>query len=224
LIIVTGARRGIGHAIAKRLETQGFQILAISREKSDFKNQISCDVKSFKDLKRLSEDLLKQKIQVEGIINAAGLASMNLALLTPEETTRNIVETNLLGTMFSSQAFAPLLIRNGSGFIINFSSIAVHQGIKGESIYAATKAGIETYSRILAKELASHQIRVNCFAPGPIDTNLISGVPKNLIKKIIENQAINRMITLEEICDLLELIINPKSQILTGQVLHLGGI
>ena len=91
---------------------------------------------------------------------------MNLAITTPFKKVNEIIQTNLIGTIYSSQIFSPLLIKAGFGRIINFSTIAVNLGLQGESVYVASKAGVEAFSRVLAKELASFRITVNCIAPG----------------------------------------------------------
>ena len=91
---------------------------------------------------------------------------MNLAVTTPPSMTQKLIQTNLAGTIHCCQLFAPLMIRKKAGSIINFSTIAVTLGLKGESIYAASKAGVEGFSRAFAREMADFDIRVNCIAPG----------------------------------------------------------
>jgi 3-oxoacyl-[acyl-carrier protein] reductase len=122
------------------------------------------------------------------------------------------------------QAFAPLLIRAGGGSIVNFSTIAVALGLQGESAYAASKAGVETFSRTLARELAGHGITVNCVAPGPIATDLLKGVSQDQIDRITDRQIIQRQFTTADVCDVVEVLLDSRSKSLTGQVLHVGGV
>jgi NAD(P)-dependent dehydrogenase (short-subunit alcohol dehydrogenase family) len=110
---------------------------------------------------------------------------MNLALTTPASVAINIIQVNLLGTIYCCQNFAPLMLRNKTGSILNFSTIAVALGLKGESIYAASKAGVEGFTRSFAREMADFNVRVNCIAPGPIDTNLLKGITSTQIQKIV---------------------------------------
>ena len=91
-------------------------------------------------------------MKVTGVINAAGIASMNLALTTPVEVTEKIIKVNLLGTIYCCQLFAPLILRNKKGSIINFSTVAVAIGLKGESVYVASKSGIEGFSRFFLEK------------------------------------------------------------------------
>lgn len=224
MIIVTGASRGLGKAICERLSASGNEVLGLARSEVQAPYATrTCDVTRFDDLRALAGEL-RQEGAVEALINVAGVASMNLAITTPETTVRQIVETNLLGTIFACQAFAPLMLRHKMGRIVNFSTIAVALGLKGESIYAASKAGIEGFSRAFAREMADFGITVNCIAPGPIDTDLLRGVSQEQIARIIEHQIVPKQFAPSAVCDLVETLLSPKAQMLTGQVLHVGGV
>jgi len=225
MILVTGASQGIGRNICERLLKKNSEVVGIGR-KVDHLNfeAYSCDVRSYKDLKTLSAFLKKKYSTVSCLINAAGIASMNLALLTPQTVTEEIIKTNLMGTIFSCQIFSPLMIKNKWGSIINFSTIAVPIGLKGESVYVASKAGVEGFSKSFAREMADFNIRVNCIAPGPIDTNLTKTVSKNLIKKIVDQQIIPRQFSEDDVSNLVELLIDKRSETVSGQVISPGGI
>ena len=116
------------------------------------------------------------------------------------------------------------MIRKKQGTFINFSTIAVPIALKGEFIYVASKAGVEGFSRVFAREMADFNIRVNCIAPGPIQTDLIKGITENQISKIISQQIIKKQFKKNDVCDLIELLIDPKSYSLSGQVLNIGGV
>tara|TARA_B100001250_G_scaffold371355_1_gene356112 strand:- start:168 stop:518 length:351 start_codon:yes stop_codon:yes gene_type:complete len=116
------------------------------------------------------------------------------------------------------------MIKNKWGSIINFSTIAVPIGLKGESVYVASKAGVEGFSKSFAREMADFNIRVNCIAPGPIDTNLTKTVSKNLIKKIVDQQIIPRQFSEDDVSNLVELLIDKRSETVSGQVISPGGI
>jgi 3-oxoacyl-[acyl-carrier protein] reductase len=96
--------------------------------------------------------------------------------------------------------------------------------LKGESIYAASKAGVEGFTRSFAREMADFNVTVNCIAPGPIDTNLLKGITSEQIQKIVSQQIIPRQFTPEAVSDLVELLLDPRGKSLSGQVLHVGGV
>ena len=225
MIIVTGASRGIGLAISNRLFESGEEVLGISRNVVSAKfTSKSIDVTDFKSIKKLSDEIRLSGKTVTAVINAAGIASMNLALMANPLTSVNLVNVNFLGTVYSCQAFAPLLVRNGGGSVINFSTIAASIHLEGESIYAATKAAVENYSKTFAKELSKFNVRVNCIAPGPVQTDLLRGVSEDQIDKIVNAQIIAKKFEKDDVVDLVELLMSPKAKSLTGQVLHVGGV
>jgi 3-oxoacyl-[acyl-carrier protein] reductase len=185
---------------------------------------MSCDVSSYDEVKHVAKHLRKDSVRVEGLINAAGIASMNLAVTTPPAVTQRVINTNLLGTIYCCQLFAPLMLRNKSGSIINFSTIAVALGLKGESVYAASKAGVEGFTRAFAREVADFEVKVNCIAPGPIETDLLNGITSAQIEKITSQQIISKKFTPSDVADLVELLLDPRNTSLSGQVFHIGGV
>lgn len=135
VILVTGASRGLGRAICERLTQKGLPVIGISRNIEELPfPAIAADVTSYDHLKIISQKLKRDGVLIGGLVNAAGIASMNLAVTTPPQISKSIIETNLMGTIFCCQVFAPLMIRNKSGVIINFSTIAVALGLKGGSL------------------------------------------------------------------------------------------
>jgi 3-oxoacyl-[acyl-carrier protein] reductase len=224
MIIVTGASKGLGRAICERLIEKKVEVLGLARNVEDVPfASMSCDVSSYDSVKAVAQQLKKDGARVDGLVNAAGVASMNLAVTTPPSVAQKIINTNLLGTIYCCQLFAPLMIRNKQGSIINFSTIAVALGLKGESIYAASKAGVEGFTRSFAREMADFNVQVNCIAPGPIDTSLLKGITFEQINKIVSQQIIPKKFKPDSVADLVELLIDSRSKSLSGQVLHVGG-
>jgi 3-oxoacyl-[acyl-carrier protein] reductase len=225
VIIVTGASRGLGQAITERLVESGEEVLGLARNTSGMGiNAIECDVSDYASVKNASKEVKRMKKPVKAFINAAGVASMNMAVTTNESTVQKLIQTNLVGTIYCCQLFAPIMLRQKQGSFINFSTIAVALALKGESVYAASKAGVESFSRIFAREMADFNVRVNCIAPGPIRTDLLRGITDTQIEKITSQQVIPKQFQKSDVCDLVELLIDEKAASLSGQVLNVGGV
>lgn len=224
MIIVTGASRGLGRAICDRLINTGLQVFGLARNIDGLPfPAMACDVGNHNDVKAVARELRKQKADVTGLINVAGVAAMNLAVTTPQSTVEKVIRINLIGTIYCCQLLAPLMLRNANGSIINFSTIAVSLGLKGESIYVASKSGVEGFSRSFAREMADFGVKVNCIAPGPIDTALLRGISSEQINKIVAQQIIQKQYTPDAVCDIVELLLDPRSTAITGEVLNVGG-
>lgn len=225
MIIVTGASRGLGQAITERLIERGEEVIGLARNTSGLKiNAIECDVSDYASVKNASKEVKRMKKPVKAFINAAGVASMNMAVTTDESTVQKLIQTNLVGTIYCCQLFAPIMLRQKQGSFINFSTIAVALALKGESVYAASKAGVESFSRTFAREMADFNVRVNCIAPGPIRTDLLRGITDSQIEKITSQQVIQKQFQKSDVCDLVELLLDEKSTSLSGQVLNVGGV
>lgn len=225
MILVTGASRGLGRAICERLVERGKDVLGLARvvEGLPFR-ALECDVSSYESVKTIVQGLKRESMVIEGLINAAGIASMNLAVTTPATVSQRLINVNLLGTIYCCQLVAPMMARHKRGSIINFSTIAVPLGLKGESVYAASKAGVEGFSRSFSREMADFDINVNCIAPGPINTSLLKGITPTQINNIVGRQIMPKQFTPDDVSDLVELLLDPRSRSLSGQVLHVGGV
>ena len=224
-VIVTGASRGIGLYCANQLHAEGYRVIGIARQfKSTSPYEVrTADVSDHSALTAALQDLRRDRT-VYALVNAAGVASMNLLLTTPSQTIKRIVDTNLLGTIYCSQLVAHAMVRRGSGRIINFSSIAVAIGLQGESVYVASKAGVEGFTRSFAREMAPHGITVNAIAPGPVATDLVAGVPPEKLQAIVERQVIPRAAGLEDVWRTVRMLLAPEGAMLSGQVFHIGGV
>ena len=225
MIIVTGASRGLGKAITERLIENGEKVFGLARSIDGLDiDSIKCDVSDYSSVKNVAREFKRMKTPVKAFINAAGVASMNMAVTTDQSTVQKLIQTNLVGTIYCCQLFAPIMLRQKHGSFINFSTIAVALALKGESVYAASKAGVEAFSRTFAREMADFNVRVNCIAPGPIRTDLLRGITDTQIEKITSQQIIPKQFQKSDVCDLVELLIDKKASSLSGQVLNVGGV
>lgn len=224
MIVVTGGSRGLGRSICERLISKGVDVFALARTVDDLPYPaLACDVSDHAQVKNVAKHFRQNNMKVSAVINAAGIAAMNLAVTTPQETTASVVQVNLLGTIYCCQVFAPLMMRHKAGCFINFSTIAVALGLKGEAVYAASKAGVEGFSRAFAREMADFGIRVNCIAPGPIDTALLRGITSDQIHKIVSQQILPWQFGPDAVSDVVELLLDERSSALSGQVFGIGG-
>ena len=224
-IIVTGCSSGIGFYLADNLTKFNYEVIGLSRNEPSKKynfNYEKCDVRDFSSVSDFFSKIKKDK-DIYALLNVAGVASMNLLLSTPEETVRNIVNTNLIGTIFCTREIIPAFVRSKAGRIINFSSLAVIIGLQGESVYVASKAGVEGFSRSIARELASFNVTVNCISPGPVKTRLTEKVPKTYIDKVMQQQIMTDQCTEEDILNCVKLILDSKSDKITGENFIIGG-
>ena len=228
MIIVTGASRGLGEAIAKRMHDKGNVVIGLARSASAVNikgvKAFACDVSDYASVKAVALEIKRMKQPIAAVVNAAGVASMNMAVTTNAATVQKLIQTNLAGTIFCCQLFAPMMLRQKSGCFVNFSTIAVPLALKGEAVYAASKAGVESFSRTFAREMADFNVRVNCIAPGPIQTDLLKGITQNQINNITSRQVIDKQFLKSDVCDVLELLLDERAASISGQVINVGGV
>jgi 3-oxoacyl-[acyl-carrier protein] reductase len=222
-LLITGASRGLGRAIAERAIAAGYEVVGLARTAAEAPFPIhACDVADAAAVKAVAATLSRET-PLWGVVNAAGIAAMNLALMTPPATVQRVIATNLMGAIHVSQAFAPALVRAKAGRIIHFSTIAVPLGLAGEAVYVASKAGVEGFSRTFAREVAGFGVTVNCVAPGPIDTDLIAKVPAEAIDRIVRRQVVQRKGTPDDVWHTVAFLLSDEAAMISGQVLAIGG-
>jgi 3-oxoacyl-[acyl-carrier protein] reductase len=228
VVLVTGTRKGIGRFLAQHFTNKGALVEGCSREQPDWKledyTHHIVDVANESQVKAMISSIKERHGRLDIVINNAGIASMNHTLLTPMTVVEKIMATNFGGAFLVCRESAKLMKTHRSGRIVNISTVAVPMRLEGEAIYAASKSAITVFTQILARELAAFGITCNVVGPTPIETDLIGGVPKEKIDKLVNSLAIKRLGRFEDVANVIDFFVRPESDYVTGQVIYLGGV
>jgi 3-oxoacyl-[acyl-carrier protein] reductase len=226
--LVTGARKGIGRSLVERYLAQGHFVVGCSRTESDLEHpnyaHHCVDVADEAGVTEMFRQVRKEQGRLDHVLNNAGIASMNHALLTPLASVRSIFETNVMGTFLLCREGARLMAKRKSGRIVNFATVATPLRLEGEAAYAASKAAVVSLTEVLAREFAPYGITVNAVGPTPVPTDLIKSVPQEKMDALLARQAIKRFGTMEDVGNACDFFLRPESDFVTAQTIYLGGV
>lgn len=228
VIIVTGTSRGIGLALANHFLGQGDCVCGCSRGPSGIAHErythFELDVSDEKAVVGMVRAVVKKHGHIDALVNNAGIAAMNHALLMPIETAKQILDTNFMGTFVFCREAGKAMVREKQGRIVNFTTVATPLRLEGEALYAASKAAVESFTQILARELGESGVTVNAVGPTPVPTDLVKNVPQAKMDALLARQAIRRFGTMADVINVVEFFLSPSSNFVTGQVMYLGGV
>jgi len=235
--VITGASRGIGKGIALAFAENGcniaFTYKSSSKEAKELEKELTglnvkskaykSDASNLEDSNQLVETVLKDFNSIDILVNNAGITKDNLLMRMSEEDFDNVIKTNLKSVFNMSSAIQRLFIKQRKGSIINIGSIVGLKGNPGQSNYAASKAGIIGFTKSLALELGSRNIRANVIAPGFIETEMTENLSENIIENWKNNIPLKRIGKPEDVANACIFLASDLSDYITGQVIQVDG-
>ena len=223
LALVTGASRGIGHAIAVELARHGAKVVGTATSETGAKSVPGIGkVLNVRDVAQC-DALVGELGDVAILVNNAGITRDNLALRMKDAEWDEVMETNLRAVFRLSRAVLRGMMKARWGRIINITSVVGASGNPGQANYAAAKAGIVGMTKSLAREIGSRNITVNCVAPGFIDTDMTRALPEASRKALLEQIPLGRLGSPEDVAAAVAYLASPGAGYVTGTVLHVNG-
>ena len=235
--IITGATRGIGRGIAETFAKQGANVLFTYSSSSDLAKQIEkelsdegvivrgykSDASSFEDCQKLVENITQEFEVIDILINNAGITRDNLLMRMQEDDFDKVIEVNLKSVFNMTKAIQRTMLKQRFGSIINMSSVVGVKGNAGQSNYAASKAGIIGFSKSIALELGSRNIRCNVIAPGFIETEMTDVLDEKVVQEWRNSIPLKRGGTPFDIAKTCVWLGSDMSSYITGQTIHVNG-
>jgi 3-oxoacyl-[acyl-carrier protein] reductase len=233
-VIVTGASRGLGLCIARRLSTAGYKVAAIARKETDQLRTaaaeakgadrgsiefIPFDLSSTGDIPQLARTIRKHFGPVYGLVNNAATGFDGALAIMHNSQIEQMVRLNTLSPILLTKYVVRSMLADGGGRIVNVASIAGFTGYTGLSVYAATKASLIGFTRSLAREVGARGVSVNAVAPGFLDTDMTEKLDEEQRQQIERRSALRRLATVEDVADAVEFLLSDKSKSITGTVL-----
>ena len=236
-VLITGASRGIGRAVAERFAAEGATLfLAVRNIEQGMLlagelqakhgidcHALSCDVSDADSVKTLFRELFSHSKTLDVLVNNAGvLDDALIGMVTPAQVDRTFA-SNSFSVLYCSQYAARMMQRAGGGSIINLASIIGRVGNAGQAVYGGSKAAVIGITQSLAKELAPQQIRVNAIAPGFIDTDMAHSLPDDKFQQRLQSIAMGRIGSADEVAKVALFLASELSSYVTGQVIGVDG-
>src|SRR3989339_444116 len=236
-VIITGGARGIGKACCIAFAKAGANVVFTynksGKDASALKKQIQqenakflalqADVRNYEQCRAVVEKALKKFGRIDVVINNAGIIRDKVLFMMQEEDWQEVICTNLGGTYHMTRAAIVSLLKQKEGCIINISSVSGITGLPGQSNYSASKAGIIGFSKALAKEAASCNVRVNVVCPGYINTDMVGYMNDETAKKLSASIPLKRFGDPREVADLCVFLASDKAKYITGETIRIDG-
>lgn len=234
IALVTGASRGIGQAIAKRLANEGYLVIGTATSEkgaaavNDYLQELGgagrvLNVQDAEQINQLFDSIEKEFGNVQVLVNNAGITEDGLLMRMDDNAWERVLDVNLTSVFRTSKRAIKGMMKARQGRIINITSVVAAMGNAGQTNYTASKAGIEGFTRSLAREIGSRQITVNCVAPGFIDTDMTSELNEALIQSMLNAVPLARLGKPEDIAAAVNFLASEEAGYITGTVLDVNG-
>ena len=234
IALVTGASRGIGQAIAKRLANEGYVVIGTATSEkgaaavNDYLQELGgagrvLNVQDTEQINQLFDSIEKEFGNVQVLVNNAGITQDGLLMRMDDNAWERVLDVNLTSVFRTSKRAIKGMMKARQGRIINITSVVAAMGNAGQTNYTASKAGIEGFTRSLAREIGSRQITVNCVAPGFIDTDMTKDLDEALIQSMLNTVPLARLGKPEDIAAAVNFLASEEAGYITGTVLDVNG-
>tara|TARA_B100001250_G_scaffold106122_1_gene89499 strand:+ start:51 stop:761 length:711 start_codon:yes stop_codon:yes gene_type:complete len=228
--LITGASRGIGNAIALQLKNEGFRVLGTATSEtgaSKLEDQgiegLVLDLNSANSKEELWEQVENKETQISILVNNAGITRDNIVLRMSDDEWQDIMNVNLNGIFYLSKKVLKMMLKLKWGRIINITSTSASIGNKGQSNYSAAKAGVEAFTKSLAREVGKRNITINSIAPGFIDTDMTQQSDGVNMDDLINEIPLGRFGKPDEVAHLVSFLSSEEASYITGQIIHING-
>jgi len=228
IVLVTGARRGVGKLLADYFLRHGASVIGFSRHADEAPDApgytaIAVDVGDADSVARGFEQVRRQFGHLDIVINNAAVLTSQYAMIMPAGAAKSMLDTNVLGTFLVSREAAKLMRKSKWGRIINIGSMAASLEPMGDSVYAASKAAISTLANVMAKEFAALNITCNTLGITAIATDMLDQLPKDKVDKVIAGLPLPRYAEPDDIFNVIDFFASERSAYITAQTVFLGG-
>ena len=229
--VVTGANRGIGLAITRRLVAEGYRVAACARQPSDALAEllpeaaghviVPLDLRRDETISEAARTVMKWSKRIDALVNCAGVASGSLFAMTRMDEMRDLFQVNTFGPLLFTQYISRIMTRNRAGSIVNIGSTAGLLADPGTLAYGGSKAALRHATRVLATELGPSGIRVNAIAPAVVETDMAAQMDDAARAALDTRSALPGRIQPDDVADLVMFLVSARSAMMTGQVLRL---
>jgi 3-oxoacyl-[acyl-carrier protein] reductase len=233
-VVVTGGSRGLGLGIARKLVAAGYSVIAVARKQNDELAKAMgeaspdsngslhftpFDLSDIDAIPEFVKGLRKDFGPVYGLVNNAGISFEGALALMPTAQIEQLVRVNTLSPMVLTKFIVRSMMADGSGRIVNLSSIVASTGYSGLSVYGATKSSLIGFSRSLAREVGRMGVTVNCVAPGFIHTDMTESITEEQRQQIERRSALKRLADVDDVANAVEFLLSDKAKNITGTVI-----